>query len=401
MPRHESKFRQTQCGNILDSRLNTQYQLEPPHEFACLKAAWCHSIVDNIFQYRRSDGSLLGDAILAAMDNINNMVAGKSNVVNRNKETAADPPKSQTLRTLAQTGDFGNLQTHRNITDMEFFLRSQGALGTYFSDTATIFLNTALQVQNLLAEITPTQVPDPTLSIPGIFNEWLENLIDTYPSGCQSRARATWNMYRSSMMAISQRTNTPVPNCYPLYNGNTFNPTSFTASSLIPAAPTSAKCNIPGTKGSVVGLTSGPELALASNQIVMGSGNTGLYALGSGSTLSGSHWKAFDLSATGGSSCQGSYQMRDTTDTTGTSVYIDLSCGKVTGNTKAPFLFNSPILKLPECAVVDVDNGKQYVVICGSSTTTVQSCAQTIALAQYYNSAGQAVPLTSMAFNAS
>jgi hypothetical protein len=54
-----------------------------------------------------------------------------------------------------------------------------------FSDTATIFLNTALQVQNLLAEITPTQVPDPTLSIPGIFNEWLENLIDTYPSGCQ------------------------------------------------------------------------------------------------------------------------------------------------------------------------------------------------------------------------
>lgn len=46
-------------------------------------------------------------------------------------------------------------------------------------------------------------------------------------------------------MAISQRTNTPVPNCYPLYNGNTvrltllsipvltnvqFNPTSFTAS---------------------------------------------------------------------------------------------------------------------------------------------------------------------------
>lgn len=127
----------------------------------------------------------------------------------------------------------------------------------------------------------------------------------------------------------------------------------------------------------------------------------GLYALGSGSTLSGSHWKAFDLSATGGSSCQGSYQMRDTTDTTGTSVYIDLSCGKVTGNTKAPFLFSSPILKLPECAVVDVDNGKQYVVICGSSTTTVQSCAQTIALAQYSNSAGQAVPLTSMAFNAS
>ncbi|KAJ7093562.1 hypothetical protein C8R44DRAFT_989954 [Mycena epipterygia] len=374
---------------------------------APMNALDCQWIVDNIFQYRRSDGSLLGDVILAAMDNINNMVChnpeqANSNVVNRNKETAADPPQSQKLRTLALTGDFGNLQTQKNITDMEFFLRSQGALGTYFSDTATTFLNTALQVQNLLAEITPTQVPDPTLSIPGIFNEWLENLIDTYPSGYQL-VSSQGNMEYVQVVddGYIPADEPPVPNCYPLYNGNTFNSTSFTASSLIPAAPTSAKCNIPGTKGSVVGLTSGPELALASNQIVMGSGNTGLYALGPGSTLSGSHWKAFDLSATGGSSCQGSYQMRDTTDTTGTSVYIDLSCGKVTGNTKAPFLFSSPILKLPECAVVDVDNGKQYVVICGSSTTTVQSCAQTIALAQYSNSAGQAVPLTSMALNAS
>lgn len=53
-----------------------------------------------------------------------------------------------------------------------------------FADTADMFLATALQVQNLLAEITPTSVPDDELSIPGIFNEWLFNLIGTYPTGC-------------------------------------------------------------------------------------------------------------------------------------------------------------------------------------------------------------------------
>jgi len=58
-------------------------------------------------------------------------------------------------------------------------------LETDFGATASTFQDTAARVQNLLAEVTPDQVIVATDSLPAIFNDWLTNLISTYPAGCQ------------------------------------------------------------------------------------------------------------------------------------------------------------------------------------------------------------------------
>ena len=120
--------------------------------------------------------------------------------MNQNRGAPNNPPQKQNIDVIdGLTQEYNAIQ----IYNVEFFLRNLGALGgctfhilTYlcriltfssrsdFQTTSNIFQATALRVQNLLAEITPDVVPDETNSIPMIFNNWLRNLISTYPSGC-------------------------------------------------------------------------------------------------------------------------------------------------------------------------------------------------------------------------
>jgi hypothetical protein len=104
--------------------------------------------------------------------------------------------------------------------------------GIDFGVTAAIFRATALRVQNLLAEITPST---PEANLPVEFNAWLRDTVSDYPTGCtyaicsvsypqelsssSSRATNVFNYYMNKMNAISASTGvTPVPNCFPLFH---------------------------------------------------------------------------------------------------------------------------------------------------------------------------------------
>ncbi|KAJ7501454.1 hypothetical protein B0H11DRAFT_2371591 [Mycena galericulata] len=106
----------------------------------------------------------------------------KSNVVNQNSATAANPPQLATMQFLSQAGEFVSDATQ--IYSTEDFLRHLAALGQYFGGTALIFQATALRVQNLLSEITPSSVIVDDASLPLIFHTWLGTLVNTYPNGC-------------------------------------------------------------------------------------------------------------------------------------------------------------------------------------------------------------------------
>lgn len=122
----------------------------------------------------------------------------KSNVVNGNKASAADPPQSANVRKIL------NLQaTNQDIFKAEWFGRNIAALGqcmcpffhliyseghasSYvdFGATAATFQNTAAQFQLVLAAVTP--VTPVTPSIPADFNNWLRGVVAGYPNGCTS-----------------------------------------------------------------------------------------------------------------------------------------------------------------------------------------------------------------------
>ncbi|KAJ7841244.1 hypothetical protein B0H13DRAFT_1910385 [Mycena leptocephala] len=264
------------------------------------------------------------------------MNQAKSNVVNRNRATAADPPKLVELTELGKTGSFTANQDQ--IQNFEFFIRNFAALGSYWDATSPLFLNAALKVQMLLSEITPKVVPDHELSIPGIFNEWLEKLLS---------------------------------------------PTTFSSSDLVPLPPKLAKCNVPGTVGAVVGLlqssTAQPPITITlRNQVIMGAGSMDYYAVGSGTSLRGSHWQIFDLAGAYGPVCNGAYELRESTAQSVTA-FVDFSCSSFTGARNAPFSFVFNKLPLSECSQIhqSFNDGTQLSqLVCG--TASVDNCVNHI-----------------------
>ncbi|KAJ7644905.1 hypothetical protein FB45DRAFT_1053538 [Roridomyces roridus] len=336
----------------------------------------CNWIQTNVFNFVRRDGSNMGTALLNAIDTQSNMVwvdtpmnQAKSNLVNQNKATPADPPQSANMNKITSFTTSFNL-----IQDMEYFIRNFAALGSYMGNNAVPFRTTATEVQNLLAEITPAS---PDANLPVEFNTWLRGLVATYPAGCTSRATNSYNYYVAKMNGVSLQSNTPVPACFPLFSAG-MTPQTFAFAPLIPAAPTLPACDIPGTEGQVtVGNdVNGNPVFLIGTFRTMGSGNTQSYAFGTGTSLNDVHYMANDLtgSYTG---CNGVFQIIEDTPASGLAdANISLNCNGQSGNSvDAPFTFaaNGQVL---QCVLINKNDGSNtFFIICGTSAGVANTCA--------------------------
>ncbi|KAJ7617123.1 hypothetical protein FB45DRAFT_1063656 [Roridomyces roridus] len=328
----------------------------------------CNWIQSNVFNFVRADGSNMGMALLNAIDTRTWFIQAKSNVVNQNKATAADPPQKDKMDT------FTSFTTSQDkIQDVEYFARNFAALGSYFGGTADVFRATALRVQNLLAEITPDT---PDANLPVEFNGWLRGLVATYPAGCTSRATNVYNYYVAKMNTIRTQAN-PVPACFPLYSAGV-NPQSFTFANLIPPAPTLPSCDIPGTQGRVsVGndAQGNPVFEVATFHI-LGSGNTDFYAIGTGTSISNLHHIVNDLS-TSYPNCVGSFQIAQNLPSAGfATANITLNCNGQGGNhVNAPFTYvvNNQVL---QCALLNKNDGSNtFFTICAPNLGAAHACA--------------------------
>ncbi|KAJ7630437.1 hypothetical protein FB45DRAFT_915498 [Roridomyces roridus] len=333
-------------------------------------------IENDVINYNRVGGGTLGAALLAAIDNTNNMVwvdkalnQAKSNVVNNNRQSAGDPPQS------GSTVGIIDFETSAGeIYDVETFLRNFAALGSYFDQTSGVFRGTAASFQQLLSEVTPSVIPDNTRPLPTLFNAWLTGLINTYPTGCTSRATNAWNFYRNEMQSVAAATtNGVVPNCFPLYTANT---------NLIPAAPLLPACNVPGTEGTVGYVGGGQTVTQIPFDIVpqriMGAGNLNFYAVGSGTSLTDAHYQAIDASIIG-SQCTNVYSMlNDPPNSQGSlgSANIALQCGTSTGKQQVDFnwVFNGQALG---CAALVTGHagGTTTTIFCSANQGAALACA--------------------------
>ena len=115
--------------------------------------------------------------------------------------TAGSPPQQDNMDAIR---DSSLGEEDEEIWEIEYFIRSFAALGSCesyvrivlpipacslvttsdFGFTSGIFRNTASQVQELLSEITPDMVVDPTQSLPAMFYQWLSDTLQDYPDGC-------------------------------------------------------------------------------------------------------------------------------------------------------------------------------------------------------------------------
>ncbi|KAK7461770.1 hypothetical protein VKT23_008201 [Stygiomarasmius scandens] len=356
-----------------------------------MSQAPCNWIQKNIFDYVLVDGTGLGAALVAAIDRTQNMVwadepmnQAKSNVVNQNRDQANNPPQKESIEII---GDFDG--DENQIYNVEWFLRNLGGLGSYFGATASTFQDTAARVQNLLAEVTPDQVIVATDSLPAIFNDWLTNLISTYPAGCQLRANNAYAFYRNQMQSVARLTtqNGQVPTCFPLYTANNFNPTSFNAMALLPPAPTTARCNVPGTTGNIVYIVGGSSTENPINglltQRVMGSGNINFYAIGSGNSLRDTHWQAFDVQqalGTNDANCNGVFFLVDTTpgvnNLPSVSANVEFLCNGGIGRSRSDFNFVVNGQRMG-CAVQVQGHagGTTETFFCSASQAKAKACA--------------------------
>ncbi|KAF9048362.1 hypothetical protein BDZ89DRAFT_1126933 [Hymenopellis radicata] len=316
----------------------------------------CAWIAGDVINYVRRDGSTLGAALLATVDNVQNMVwvdkpmnQAKSNVVNNNKPFPGDPPHEG------------------EIYDIETFLRNFAALGQYFGQTSGIFASTAARFQQLLSEVTPRTILDNSRSLPVLFRDWLTSIVSQYPAGCTSRATNAWNFYRAEMQSVAALTNNGiVPNCFPLYTANTYNPSSFNFQNLLPPAPTTASCNVPGTEGTVGYVGGGTTVKSIPfdtiPQRIMGAGNLNFYAVGSGASLTGAHYQVIDASGIG--------LLGDAN--------LDLQCGGATGAHEVDFnwVFNGQTLG---CAAVISGHagGTLTNIFCSANQGAALACAGT------------------------
>ncbi|KAJ7921864.1 hypothetical protein B0H13DRAFT_1707980 [Mycena leptocephala] len=354
----------------------------------------CAWIAGDVINYVRRDGSTLGAALLAAIDNVQNMVwvdkpmnQAKSNVVNNNKPFPGDPPQSASIVSIINFKD-----SDEKVYDIETFLRNFAALGSYFGQTSGIFANTAAAFQQLLSEVTPRTIPDNTRSLPVLFRDWLTGILSQYPAGCTSRANNAWNFYRAKMQSVAAATtNGVVPDCFSLYTANTvrrqnpfFNPSSFNFQNLLPPAPATASCNVPGTEGSV-GYVGGGQTVRSipfdiTPQRIMGAGNLNFYAVGSGTSLTGAHYQAIDASIIG-SQCTNVFAMlNDLPNTQGSlgDANLALQCGGATGKQEVDFnwVFNGQMLG---CAALTTGHagGTTTTILCAASQGAALACAGT------------------------
>ncbi|KAJ7614864.1 hypothetical protein FB45DRAFT_936253 [Roridomyces roridus] len=355
----------------------------------------CNWIQTNVFNFVRRDGSNMGTALLNNIDTTSNMVwvdkpmnQAKSNLVNQNKATAADPPQSGNMNKITSfTASFNIIQ------DMEYFIRNFAALGSYMGNNAAVFRTIATNVQNLLAEITPAS---PDANLPVEFNAWLRGLVATYPAGCTSRATNAYNYYVTKMNGVRVQSNTPVPACFPLFSAG-LAPQTFNFANLIPPTPTLPACDIPGTEGQVTigNDANGNPVPLIGTFRTMGSGNTQSYAFGTGTSLNGVHYVANDLTGAY-NGCNGVFQVVEDTPAAGfPDAQISLNCNGQSGNSvDASFTFsvNGQVL---QCTFINKNDGSNtFFIICGSSAGVANTCAASAmaALAGTYPAAYLSTP---------
>ncbi|KAJ7053167.1 pectate lyase superfamily protein-domain-containing protein [Mycena amicta] len=363
---------------------------------APMASASCTWVEDNLIDYVRADGSTMGVALVQAIDRTPNMVwvdkplnQAKSNVVNQNSAGTTNPPMNAAMTDISNAASFQDAADE--IYRIEFFLRNLAALGQYFAGTSQIFESTALRVQDLLSEITPDDVLVDDASIPLMFNTWLTNLINTYPNGCTSRANNAYAFYRTSMQTLAARVGTPVPPCYPLYTGNIYNPSSFTARLLLPAAPTSPRCNVPGTGGVLTYTEVAPAGALPAVGILqygnnnndvqmMGSGNTDFYAIGSGPSISGNHIQGRDLSSF--DECPNSFLFNDVPPNTAgyQTANIAFTCGNGLGAQDVGITWVMNGQQLPACILVRGSPTSAWEVLCSPTAAENTACAEEVLL---------------------
>jgi len=235
----------------------------------------------------------------------------------------------------------------------------------------------------LLSEITPSTIPDITRSVPVIFRDWLIGILGEYPSGCTTRANNVWNAYRDTINEIALATNNgQAPNCAPLFNANNFQPSSFNFMNLIPAAPTLASCNVPGTQGTV-GYVSGSTTVTAIPfdivpQRTMGAGNLNFYAVGSGTSLTDAHYQAIDASPNG-PDCNNVAAMINTLAGAGVDANIALQCNGATGAHEADFNFVVNGQSLGCVGIITGNAGGDLTsIFCAASQGNALNCARSL-----------------------
>ncbi|KAJ7135251.1 hypothetical protein C8R43DRAFT_894392, partial [Mycena crocata] len=301
----------------------------------------------------RRDGTLLGASLLAAIDNLDNMVwadkpmnQAKSNIVLDTRPDPNDPPQSQNTRKII---DFTSSEEQIYMT--ETFLRNFAALGQYFDQTSSFFQDVAAEFQQLLSEVTPGVILDNTRSLPVLFNDWLRATVSGYPDACTERAFNAWDYYRNRMDTIARLTNNGVgPACAPLYNANIvsnltsqIDPGSADQSmkDLLPMRPPTASCNVPGTLGNIGYIGGGAVVRsiprAPSPQRIMGAGNLDYYAVGSGMNITDLHYVAIQA---GGPGCTTAVLMINSfSSNPAHDANIDLQCAGSTGRQEVNFNF--------------------------------------------------------------
>ncbi|KAJ7837272.1 hypothetical protein B0H13DRAFT_2368270 [Mycena leptocephala] len=163
-----------------------------------------------------------------------------------------------------------------------------------------------------------------------------------------------------------------------------YNPSSFNFQALLPAAPTTASCNVPGTEGTVGYVGGGTTVKTipfdTTPQRIMGSGNLNFYAVGSGASRTGVHYQAIDASMIG-SQCTNVFSMlNDLPNTQGSlgDANLDLQCGRATGAQEVNFnwVFNGQTLG---CAalVSGHPGGTTTTIFCSANQGAALACAGT------------------------
>ncbi|KZV78219.1 hypothetical protein EXIGLDRAFT_784149 [Exidia glandulosa HHB12029] len=266
---------------------------------------------DNIFNNERIGGAggKIGDAILARIDNTNNMVCAdpavnqaKSNVVTNNRNDPNHPPQEQLINSIS---DFQNSA----IYNAEFFVRNIAAAN------AGRFHSVAQDVMNLLSEITPTSPPHDSKSIPLLLYEWLENTLSADPQGGVNHANAVIRAYQARMNRVSVLTQVfPVPHDSVSLSftrelrrpastiwrvptaGVGLTRYSSYSQKLMPRRPPMSECNPPGTLGKIGVFDDQGHKIIDTNQTTartMGSGSAFTVGLGSGANLDDWHYNAW------------------------------------------------------------------------------------------------------------
>ncbi|KAF7360849.1 Glucan 1,3-beta-glucosidase [Mycena sanguinolenta] len=359
----------------------------------------CTWVQTNLIDYVRADGSTMGLALVQAIDQTSNMVwvdkplnQAKSNVVNQNADTAANPPQRALMDSIGNYNSF--FAASNTIYRVEFFLRNLAAVGQYFGGTSQIFQATALRVQNLLSEITPSTVIVEDSSLPLVFNTWLRNLVNTYPNGCTSRGMNAWNYYVNTVMRpLSAKLQMPIPTCFSLITAGIYNPSTFTASLLIPPAPTSPRCNVPGTEGQVTWVQSVPPgqqppvgtLQYGPNNgnvRIMGSGNTDFYAVGSGTSVGDQHVQGMAIDGTTYAGCDGSYLFNDVPPNTAgyATANLAFTCQNGLGPQDVTINFVMNGQTIPSCTLVRKDATSPWQALCSPTANDNSNCVTSFVL---------------------